>query len=75
VVGWKKQAFDAVEIHVDRGQGFAFLAIDTIPDYLDTAQLPAPGASALWKYRAIYRLADEQVGQWSDESKITVTGV
>ena len=28
---------------------FGFLAFDTIPDYLDTAPLPAPGSSAVWE--------------------------
>ena len=74
-VGWTKQGMDGVEIWVDRGSGtFAFLAIDTVPDYLDTAPLPAPGASAVWKYKAIYRLSDEQVGQWSDVAAISVMG-
>ena len=71
---WKKQGMDALEIHVDRGTGFAFLALDTMPDYLDTAPLPAPGASAVWKYKAIYRLRDEQVGQWSDMASVSVMG-
>ena len=71
---WKKQGMDALEIHVDRGAGFAFLALDTVPDYLDTAPLPAPGASAVWKYKAIYRLRDEQVGQWSDIASVSVMG-
>ncbi len=75
VVLWKKQGMDGVEIHVDRGTGtFSFLAIDTQPDYPDTAPLPAPGQSALWKYKAIYRLNDEQVGQWSDTANIAVAG-
>jgi hypothetical protein len=59
---------------VDRGSGFVFLAIDTVPDYLDTAALPAAGASAAWKYRAIYRLSDERVGQWSNVASISVMG-
>jgi hypothetical protein len=37
-------------------------AIDLRPDYDDTAPLPAPGQAAVWKYRAIYRLNDAQVG-------------
>jgi hypothetical protein len=74
-VGWTKQGLDALEIWVDRGSGtFAFLAIDTVPDYLDTAPLPAPGASAVWKYKAIYRLTDEPVGQWSDVAALSVMG-
>ena len=45
-----------------------------MPDYLDTAALPAAGTSAVWKYKAIYRLNDEQVGQWSDIASISVMG-
>jgi len=74
-VGWTKQGMDSLETWVDRdGKGFVFLAIDTVPDYLDTAPLPAPGQSAIWKYKAIYRLNDEQVGQWSDVVSIAVAG-
>jgi hypothetical protein len=32
------------------------------------------GASATWKYRAIYHQRDDQVGQWSDVVTITVGG-
>lgn len=71
---WPKGGFDAVEIWVDRGSGSVFLTIDTVPDYLDTAPLPAAGQSAVWKYKAIYRLNDAQVGQWSDVVSIAVTG-
>ncbi len=72
-VGWTKQGMDGLKILVDRGAGaFSFLAFDTIPDYLETAPLPAPGTSPVWKYKAIYRLGDEQVGQWSDVVSIPV---
>jgi hypothetical protein len=27
-----------------------------------------------WKYRAIFRVGDHQVGQWSNEISITVGG-
>ena len=74
VVGWTKQGMDGLEIHVDRGdgKGFVFLAIDTVPDYTDTAALPAAGQSALWKYKAIYLQGDSRVGQWSDVVSIPV---
>lgn len=36
------------------------------------AALPAAGISAVRKYKAIYRLNDEQVGQWSDVASISV---
>ena len=74
VVGWTKQGMDGIEIQVDRGTGFLFLAIDTIPDYTDTAAMPAAGQSALWKYKAIYLQADQRVGQWSDVVSIPVAG-
>ena len=53
-INWTKQGMDGIEIQVDRGTGFAFLAIDTIPNYTDTQPMPAAGQSALWKYKAIY---------------------
>ncbi len=72
---WTKGHADALEIWVDRGTGTsAFLAMDTVPDYVDTFALPAPGQTALWKYKAIYRLNDEQVGQWSDVVSQAVQG-
>ena len=39
-----------------------------------TAALPASGTGAVWKYKGIYRLSDEQVGQWSDVSSLSVMG-
>jgi hypothetical protein len=34
--------------------------------------LPASGTAAVWKYRAIYRYDDIEVGQWSDVVSIKV---
>ena len=45
-----------------------------MPDYTDTAPLPAAGESALWRYRAIYRLGDERIGQWSNIAVTSVMG-
>ncbi|HZF02237.1 MAG TPA: hypothetical protein VE344_10115 [Methylomirabilota bacterium] len=73
-LGWMKQGMDGIEFQVDRGAGFVFLAIDTIPNYTDTAAMPAAGQSALWKYKAIYIQADQRVGQWSDVVSIPVAG-
>lgn len=75
-IAWTKGDADALEIHVDRGdgQGFRFLAIDIKPDYLDNAPLPPPGTGAAWKYKAVYLLDDQQVGQWSDVLTVTVGG-
>ena len=73
-LGWTKQGMDALEILVDRGPGFVFLAVDTVPDYIDTQPMPAAGQSALWKYKAIYHHGDSRVGQWSDVVSIPVAG-
>lgn len=35
---------------------------------------PAPGATVLWKCRAIYLDGDQVFGQWSDTVSIAVTG-
>ena len=73
-VQWKKSGFTGVRIEVDRGNGqWAFLGIDTEPHYVDTLT-PAPGTTALWKYRAIYLDGDEPFGQWSDTATIAVQG-
>ena len=73
-IGWTKQGLDGIEIWVDRGTGFAFLAVDTVPGYTDTQAMPAAGQSALWKYKAIYHQGDDRVGQWSDVVSIPVAG-
>jgi len=62
-----------IELQVDRyGNGYVFLANDTTPCYTDTTLLPA--APTIWKYRGIYRVGDQRVGQWSNEVTITVGG-
>jgi len=74
--GWGGFAgyFDQIEIQVDRndGKGFVFLTYDTTPGYNDTQ--PFPAAPVVWTYRAIYRVDDHQVGQWSNPVKVTVGG-
>jgi len=71
---WLRRGMDALEIEVDRGAGWVLLAMHTEPNYVDHAALPPSGQSAVWHYRAIYRLNDEQVGQWSDVATIAVMG-
>jgi hypothetical protein len=76
VIAWTKGKAGAIEIWVDRNDGnnFVFLTINTEPNTTDPSPLPAPGTSAAWRYKAIYRLHDEQVGQWSDVMSIAVGG-
>jgi hypothetical protein len=77
-LGWGWQGFgrflDQCEIQVDRadGRGWTILTFDTTPGCLDTH--PFPAALTRWKYRAIYRVDDSPVGQWSSEVSINVGG-
>jgi hypothetical protein len=72
---WKKQGMDGIEIYVSRdGSPYTLLAYDMRPNHIDAAPLPTLGTSSIWKYRAIYRFHDAQVGQWSDEVSVTVAG-
>lgn len=74
--GWQGYSayLDLLEIQVDRGdgKGYALLAYDSTPNYNDTYTQPA--APVKWKYKAIFRVGDARVGQWSDEVALTVGG-
>ena len=76
LVGWGWQRcrvfLDQCEIQVDRGdgRGFVLLTYTVTPGYTDST--PFPAAPVKWLYRAIYRLNDEQIGQWSSVASITV---
>ncbi len=74
VLKWPKGDADAIEIWADRsdGQGFRLTTITSSVDYTDTSARPATGA--VWKYKAIYRLRDAQVGEWSGEVSVAVGG-
>lgn len=74
VIRWAKGQADNLEIHVDRGdsRGFALLTIaqtTRVPD-----PVPLPATPTTWKYKAIYRVKDEQIGNWSDMVSIAVGG-
>ncbi len=68
--GGNSQFLDQLEIQVDRGNGYQILTFDSTPGYTDTT--PHPATLARWKYRAIYRVNDTQVGLWSAEVSVTV---
>jgi hypothetical protein len=77
-IGWGWQGnsafLDMLELEVDRNdsKGFVMLAFDTTPNYVDSAAFPATPTK--WTYRAIYRLGDSRVGQWSAPVSVTVGG-
>jgi hypothetical protein len=68
-VQWTKGKSDALYIETDKGNGWQFIGIDTIPHFTDSTPITGP---ATWKYRAIYLVNDERVGNWSDIMSITV---
>ena len=69
---WKRNGLDAIEIWVDRngGDDFSFCEVDLKPNFTDTHTLPAK--PALWRYKAIYRKDNKQVGIWSDIMSVAV---
>ncbi len=71
-IDWNKQHMEALELEVDRGAGSQLLTIVTSGSTVDEHPLPAPGQSAVWTYRAIYRLNNQRVGLWSDPVQIAV---
>lgn len=74
-IHWAKNGLDELEMEVDRGEGtFTPLIIAPIPDFLDIAPLPSPGKSAVWRYRAIYRMKEQRVGNWSSVLEVMVKG-
>lgn len=70
---WKRMGFDGIEIHVNRGDGYHFLANDMRPNYIDNHAIGTE--PKVWKYKCIYLYNDERVGEWSDEAVITVSPV
>ena len=71
---WKKGNADSLDIYVDRGDGksFVYLANDSAPNYTDNSVIPEGVNLSEWKYKAIYRIKDEQVGQFSDVISVMV---
>ncbi len=71
---WTKGKFDGVEIWKDSGTGLVKLDRDMRPDYIDKTNLPASGTAAVWRYKMIYLMNDEPIGNWSDVVNVTVYG-
>ena len=75
VLYWYHNGTDALLIEADYGTGsFSLVTIQMSTRFEDSAPLPSPGTVVLWKYRAIYRIRDAQVGQWSKVLEISVKG-
>jgi hypothetical protein len=50
------------------------IAVRMSINFEDSTPLPLLGTVVLWKYRAIYRIRDTQVGQWSKVLEVSVKG-
>jgi hypothetical protein len=75
VLYWYHNGTDALVIEADYGTGtFGLVAIQLSTRFEDNTPLQLPGNVALWKYRAIYRIRDNQVGQWSKVLEVSVKG-
>jgi len=75
VLHWKGNGTDALELEADHGTGtFSLLTIKQYPGLQDNTPLPPPGTAALWKYRGIYHIHDQQVGHWSQILEVGVKG-
>jgi hypothetical protein len=64
---WPKSVSEATDLYVDRndGNGFTLIGRFIRCEYLDTTAIAAGKIAEDWKYKAIYIIADEQVGMMS----------
>lgn len=67
--------FDSVEFQVNRGTGFELLDVSTGAPVTDQHPLPPLGESDVWTYRAILRMDNQPVGQWSLNLPVPVIGI
>ena len=77
VISWTKGSSDGVDIWKDdgKGGGFHYLGRDNKSPFADKSDLPLGAATALWKYKLIYVVNDEPVGDYSAVQEVTVKGV
>ncbi len=75
-LSWLKDHAHAVDIKADYGDGNGFINLGRITRHHFTdSHLPASGTSQIYKYMIRYVFHDEEVGEWSNEVSITVTGI
>jgi hypothetical protein len=71
---WSKGSADATAIYADRndGKGFVLVSRFVRGRYLDTSPLTPGKIADDWKYKAIFIVADEEVGQMSQVITVRV---
>jgi len=70
-IQWTKGQAGSIRIEklINMDTKFSLLTIATIPNTFDRTPI---NETAIWKYRAIYMLNDEPIGQYSDIAQIVV---
>jgi len=69
-----KGNFQGYQVYKDWGDGKGFVAFDKnlAADFVDNSDLPAQGIAKVWRYKIIYLLKNEEVGNFSDIVSVTV---
>ncbi len=67
-IKWKKARFTSIDIYLDRGNGAGFEYLDNSSrsPYKMPINLPQGTVTEKWTFRTIYRIADKQVGLFSN---------
>lgn len=73
-IKWTKGITDALDLYADRNDGTGFVLIGRLVknEYIDVTSIGAGKIYDEWKYKAIYVIADEQVGLFSQVASIDV---
>ncbi len=75
LIKWKKLQSQGINIYkkIDSGAWYK-LDFDGTPNYLDKSAQPPAGATQQWSYRLRYVKADEEIGEFSLDMTIQVSG-
>ncbi len=74
ILTYVKKTYKGLVIHKDTGDGYTYLGTAFKSKFEDNSQLPEPGTSSIWKYKAIFVWDGKETGHWSDEITIVVKG-
>ncbi len=76
LIRWKKLKSDGVNIYKKvNGGAWVKIDFDGKPNYLDKSDMPPAGTSQQWTYRLRYVKNEAEIGEYSVEQTITVSGV
>jgi len=71
-IAWRRGRAQDINIYVSRDDGktWQLLSTDAKPPFLDP--MPLPAQPQRWKYKAVYRVKDKEVGKESDVVTVVV---